>query len=248
LKPGNLPNGRPVGINSFEVGYKSVLFDNKLFIDFDAYTNIYDGFLGQVQVFVPIGQTIGSDDAVLAMLDRNRDAQTAKAATPGIPATAASNGQERYRVYTNAKNKYTTYGTSLGVTYNVYKTFTLSGNINYNKIKGNATPDLFITGFNTPDWTSNLSFGNRALTKDIGFNIVWKWQNAFLWESPLVTGKVNAINNLDAQVTLRVPSAKSIIKIGGTNVINNRHIEYAGGPTIGALYYVALTVDGLFNK
>jgi hypothetical protein len=248
LKAGNLPDGRPEGINSFEIGYKSVLFDNKLFIDADAYTNVYDGFLGQVQVFVPIGQTIGSDAAVLAMIDRNRDPQTAKPATPSAPATAASNGQERYRVYTNAKNKYTTYGSSLGLTYNFYKTYTISGNINYNKIKGITSPDLFITGFNTPDWTTNLSFGNRAIARNVGFNIVWKWQNSFLWESPLVTGDIAAINNIDAQVTLRVPKIKSIIKLGGTDVLNNRHIQYAGGPTIGALYYVAITVDGLLTK
>ncbi|MEO6453529.1 MAG: TonB-dependent receptor, partial [Ginsengibacter sp.] len=159
LKAGDLPDGRPEGINSFEVGYKSVLFDNKVFIDFDAYANIYDGFLCQVQVFVPIGETIGSDASVIAMIDRNRDAQPAS----GI--NRASKGQERYRVYTNAKNKYTTYGSSLGLTYNFYKTFTLSGNLNYNKIKGISTPDLFITGFNTPDWTSNLSFGNRSVTR-----------------------------------------------------------------------------------
>ncbi|MEP7108688.1 MAG: TonB-dependent receptor [Ferruginibacter sp.] len=242
LKPGDLPDGRPEGINSFEVGYKSVLLDNKVFVDVDAYTNIYDGFLGQVQVFVPIGETIGSDGAVIAMLDRNRDAQAANGDN------AASKGQERYRVYTNAKNKYTTYGSSLGVTYNFYKTFTVSGNINYNKIKGITTPDLFITGFNTPNWTSNLSFGNRAITRNVGFNIVWKWQNSFLWESPLVTGGIDAINNLDAQVTLRIPKVKSTIKLGGTNVLNNRHIQYAGGPTIGALYYVAITVDGLLSK
>ena len=173
-----MPNGRPEGINSFELGYKSVLFDNKLFIDFDAYANIYDGFLGQVQVFVPIGETIGSDAAVIAMVDRNRDAQPQSG--NGNSGNAASKGQDRYRVYTNAKNKYTTYGSSLGLTYNFYKTFTISGNINYNKIKGNSTPDLFITGFNTPDWTSNFSFGNRAITRNIGFNIVWKWQNSFL--------------------------------------------------------------------
>jgi len=247
LQPGSLPNGRPEGINSFEFGYKSVLFDNKLFIDFDAYTNVYDGFLGQVQVFVPKGQTIGSDAAVIAMLDRNRDAQPAKAATPTSPATVASDGQERYRVYTNAKNKYTTYGSSLGITYNFYKSFTISGNINYNKIKSTSTPDLFITGFNTPEWTSNLSVGNRAVTKNVGFNVVWKWQNSFLWESPLVTGTIDAINNVDAQITYRLPAAKSTIKLGGTNIFNSRHIEYAGGPTIGALYYVAWTVDGLLK-
>jgi iron complex outermembrane recepter protein len=241
LQVANLPNGRPEGINSFEVGYKSVLFDNKVFIDFDAYSNIYDGFLGQVQVFVPIGETVGSDAAVIAMIDRNRDATTAS------NGNAASKGQDRYRVYTNAKQKYTTYGSSLGISYNFYKGFTISGNVNYNNIKGNATPDLFVTGFNTPNWTTNVSFGDRQVTKTIGFNVVWKWQNSFLWESPLVTGTVNAINNIDAQITYRLPAAKSTIKLGGTNVFNNRHIEYAGGPTIGGLYYVAWTIDGLLK-
>ena len=241
LKPGDLPDGRPEGINSFEVGYKSVLFDNKLFIDFDAYSNVYDGFLGQVQVYVPIDESIGSDAAVIAMVDRNRDAQAA------ANGNAASKGQDRYRVYTNAKNKYNTYGSSLGVTYRFYKTYTISGNANYNRIKGMATPDLFITGFNTPKWTTNISFGNRAVTKNFGFNIVWKWQDSFLWESPLVTGGINAINNVDAQITYRIPAAKSTVKFGGTNILNNRHIEYAGGPTIGALYYVAITVDGLLK-
>jgi iron complex outermembrane receptor protein len=237
LQAANLPAGRPEGINSFEVGYKSVLFNNKLVIDADAYTNVYDGFLGQVQVYVPIGETIGSDAAVMAMIDRNRDA------TSATSTTAASKGQERYRVYTNAKNKYTTYGSSLGLTYNFYKTFTVSGNVNYNDIKGNRSADLFVTGFNTPKWTTNLSVGNRAVTKNIGFNIVYKWQDSFLWESPLVTGAVAAINNIDAQITYRLPVVKSTIKIGGTDILNTRYIQYAGGPTIGALYYVAITVD-----
>ncbi len=247
LKIANLPDGRPEGIKSFEVGYKTVLFNNQLIIDYDAYLNIYDGFLGQVQVFVPIKETVGSDAAVIAMIDRNRDVQPAKPATTTVPATAASNGQERYRVYTNAKNKYTTYGSSLGVTYNFYKTFAVSGNVNYNNINNNANADLFVTGFNTPKWTTNLSFGNRAVTRNAGFNVVWKWQDAFLWESPLVNGGVKAINNLDAQITWRLPAVKSTIKFGGTNILNNRYIQYAGGPTIGALYYVAITVDGLLN-
>jgi iron complex outermembrane receptor protein len=241
LQVANLPKGRPEGINSLEVGYKSVLFDDKLFVDWDAYSNVYDGFLGQVQVYVPIGATVGSDAGVIAMIDRNRDAQ------PATNGNAASQGQSRYRVYTNAKQKYTTYGSSLGLSYNFFRSYTLSGNVNYNAIKSNATPDLFVTGFNTPDWTTNLSIGNRSVTKYIGFNIVWKWQSSFYWQSPLVNGTVNAINNVDAQITYRLPKAKSTIKLGGTNVFNNRHFEYAGGPTIGALYYVAWTIDGLLN-
>ena len=64
----------------------------------------------------------------------------------------------------------------------------------------------------------------------------------------MVNGPVKAINNVDAQITLRLPAVKSTVKFGGTNILNNRYIQYAGGPTIGALYYVAVTVDGLLNK
>ncbi len=238
----NLPKARPEKINSFEIGYKSVVLNNKLFLDIDAYSNQYHGFLGQVQVFVPKGEKVGSDAAALAMLDRNRDA------TVATSTTAASNGQDRYRVYTNAKNTYRNYGSSLGVTYNFYKKYTVSGNVNYNKMKSNATDDIFVTGFNTPDWSTNLSFGNRAIVKNIGFNAAWRWQNAFLWESPLVTGGIAAFSTVDAQVTFRLPKAKATIKVGGSDIFNHRYLQYAGGPTLGGLYYVAITLDNLLTK
>ncbi len=238
----NLPKAKSERINSFEAGYKSVLLNNKLVIDFDVYSNSYDGFLGQVQVYVPKDETVGSDAAVLAMLDRNRDATS----TTGT--TAASKGQDRYRVYTNAKKSYHNYGSALGITYNFYKKFTVAGNVNFNRIKAASSDDIFVTGFNTPEWATNLSFGNREVVKNVGFNIVWRWQDAFLWESPLVTGKIAAYNTIDAQVTYRIPKANSSIKAGGANIFNNRYLQYAGGPTLGGLYYVAITVEGLLNK
>jgi hypothetical protein len=237
----NLPKARPEQITSFEVGYKSVLLNNTLIIDVDAYTNKYDGFLGQVQVFVPIGETVGSDASVISMLDRNRDATTASGGN------SASKGQERYRVYTNAKNTYTNYGSALGITYNFYKKYTIGGNVNFNQMKSNNTDDIFVTGFNTPKWSTNLSFGNREIVKNVGFNVVWRWQDAFLWESPLVTGGISSYSTLDAQVTYRVPKVNASIKAGGANLFNHRYIQYAGGPTIGGLYYVAITVDGLLK-
>ncbi|HZH95044.1 MAG TPA: TonB-dependent receptor, partial [Flavisolibacter sp.] len=114
LQVANLPVMRPESINSFEVGYKSVLVENKLILDFDAYYNLYEGFLGQVEVSVPTSGLVNSDAAVLDMTVRTK--------------------QNRYRVYSNAKNIYNSYGSSLGVTYNFYKKFTLSGNANYNKL------------------------------------------------------------------------------------------------------------------
>ncbi|SCW46198.1 TonB-dependent receptor domain-containing protein [Mucilaginibacter sp. NFR10] len=239
LKVADLPPARPEQITSFEVGYKGIVADNKVFIDIDAYTNRYDGFLGQVQVFVPNGATVGSDAAVLSMLDINRDPTT------GTSSNAASQGQSRYRVYTNAKNIYHNYGSSAGITYNFYQHYTVSGNVSFNKLKAQTASDIFVTGFNTPEWSGNVSFGNREVVKNFGFNVVYKWQQSYLWESPLVTGTVPSIKTVDAQVTYRVPSYYATFKLGATDIFNKRYYQYAGGPTIGGLYYVSVTLDGL---
>ncbi|RPD40049.1 TonB-dependent receptor [Chitinophaga barathri] len=221
---------RPERINSFEVGYRSVLLGNKIVVDADAYYNRYDGFLGQVEVAVPATDKVGTDASVLDMLAANRTKQT------------------RYRVYTNAKNTYDNYGASLGVTYNFHKKWTVAGNLNYNDIVDNKKSDVFATGFNTPDWVSNLSFGNRELFKNFGFNVVWRWQNTFYWESPLANGDVPAFSTVDAQANYRLPKLKTTIKVGGSNLLNHRYIQYAAGPTIGALYYATIAVEGLLTK
>ena len=219
----NLPALKPEHINSYEIGYKSILADNKISLDWDAYYNIYQGFLGQVEVAVPKTDKVGTDASVLDMLTRSK--------------------QDRYRVFTNAKNEYVSYGSSLGVTYNFFKKYTLSSNVNYNNIKSNATTDIFITAFNTPKWVTNVSFGNREVVKNVGFNVVAKWQEAFNWESPLANGNIPSFYTIDAQFNVRIPQWKTTVKVGGSNLLNKRYIQYAAGPTLGGLYYVALTFD-----
>ncbi len=237
----NLKPTEPEKINSFEVGYKSILLENKLVVDIDAYVNRYEGFLGQVEVAVPYTNNptapfstqikVGTDEAAIAALAANRNTQ-----------------QVRYRVYTNARNKYDNFGSSLGMTYNFYKKFTAAGNISYNDITENKQKDVFVTGFNTPNISTNFSLGNSEIVKNLGFNIVWRYQEDFVWESPLVNGVVPHFNTFDAQVSYKIPKAKASIKLGGSNVFNKKYIQYAGGPTLGALYYAAITVDGLLNK
>ena len=231
LQVANLPTEQPEQINAFEVGYRSVLLDNKLAIDADAYYNVYSGFLGQVEVSVPKDASgnqvaVGTDAAALAALRANRDAR-----------------QDRYRVYTNSRQNYYSYGSTLGLTYNFIGKFTAGGNINYNALSANSAADVFVTGFNTPKWAGSASFGNREIAHNLGFNIVYHWQTSFYWESPLANGQVPAYANLDAQVNLRVPNLKSTIKVGGTNVFDRRYYQYAAGPTIGALYYASITFD-----
>ncbi|GAB3874281.1 TonB-dependent receptor [Hymenobacter segetis] len=231
LQVANLPTEQPEQINAYEVGYRSVLLDNRLAIDADAYYNIYSGFLGQVEVSVPKDANgaqvaVGSDAAALAALRANRDAR-----------------QDRYRVYTNSRQDYHSYGSTLGLTYNFYQKFTVAGNVNYNALSKNSQADVFVTGFNTPKWATNVSVGNREIVKNFGFNVNWRWQDSFYWESPLANGQVPAYATLDAQVNLRVPTLKSTVKLGGTDIFNKRYFQYAAGPTIGALYYVSVVFD-----
>jgi outer membrane receptor protein involved in Fe transport len=224
LVQANLPSLRPENINAFEVGYKSLLADQAISLDWDTYYNVYNGFLGQVEVAVPKTDKVGTDASVLDMLTRSK--------------------QDRYRVFTNAKNTYHSFGSALGIGYNFHKKYLVSGNVSYNNIKSNTTSDIFVTAFNTPKWVTNLSFGNREIVKNIGFNVVARWQDAFRWESPLANGDIPAFTTIDAQVNVRIPAWKTTLKVGGSNLLNKPYIQYAAGPTIGGLYYLTLTFDG----
>jgi iron complex outermembrane recepter protein len=226
----NLAPTKPERITSWEVGYKAVLFNSKLSVDFDLYNNNYEGFLGQVEVSVPSTDKVGTDASAGDMLAANRSKQT------------------RYRVFTNARNSYNNYGAALGLNYFFGKKFNVTGNLSYNNISSNKNVDVFITAFNTPRWITNISFGNREVVKNLGFNIAWRYQTAFQWESPLANGHISPYQTVDAQVSYHVESAKAVVKLGGTNIFNNRYIQYAAGPTIGALYYVSFTFEGLLRK
>ena len=227
LEVANLQTLKPEHIQAFDFGYKSVLFDNSVVVDLDAYYNIEQGFLGQVEVAVPNIGAVGTDSSAFDAYTKTRNT--------------------RYRVFTNAKNTYFSYGGAIRLSYNFYKTYSISGNINYNDLQSQAQNDIFITGFNTAKWSTNIQFGNRELFKNFGFNIVWKWQENYKWESPLATGNVPSFNTFDAQVSYKIPKINTSVKVGGTNVLNTRYYQYAAGPTIGALYNFSLTYDLKFK-
>ncbi|PBQ31015.1 energy transducer TonB [Sphingobacteriaceae bacterium] len=228
LEVANLQQLQPEHIQAFDAGYKAVVFKNRVVVDWDFYYNIEKGFLGQVEVGVPTSGAVGSDSAAFDAYTRQRNV--------------------RYRVFTNAKNTYFSYGSSLRLSYNFYKTYSISGNLNYNGLKTLDKNDIFITGFNTPEWSTNIQFGNRELYKHFGFNIVWKWQQNYLWESPLATGNVPSFNTFDAQISYHIPKINTVVKAGGTNILNKRYYQYAAGPTIGGLYYISVTYDLKFKN
>ncbi|MDR3716688.1 MAG: TonB-dependent receptor [Puia sp.] len=216
---------QPEHINSFEAGYKGILLDNKLFVDVDYYFSAYDHFIGQLDVTQPKTGLIGGGVNVAT-------------------ATQIYGGQvTKYKMWTNSQSEVTNQGVEIGATYNFYKKFNITANASYAAIASIEKTDAFTPAFNTPDWITNVSIGNREILKNTGFNVGWHWQNSFYWNSPLAAGTVPSYGTIDAQVNYRIPKLYSTLKLGATDIFNTRYYQYLGGPTVGGFYYLTIVFD-----
>jgi len=146
----------------------------------------------------------------------------------------------KFGVPVNAEGEVTSYGGALGLDYLVGK-WNVSGNVSYNQI--GDLPANYINDFNTPKIRYNLGLGNKEIVKNFGFNVSYRWQDQFYWNSSFASGQVPAYSSLDAQVSLRIPSVNSVVKLGGSNVLNKYYITSYGNPMAGAIYYVGLTFN-----
>lgn len=146
----------------------------------------------------------------------------------------------KFGVPVNATGEVKAYGAALGLDYLLGK-FNLSGNVSYNKI--GDLPSSYVNDFNTPEFRYNLGLGNKEIIKNVGFNVAYRWQGKFYWNSSFASGDVPAFSTMDAQVNLKIPSVNSMIKIGGSNVLNKYYFTSYGNPSVGALYYVSYTFN-----
>jgi outer membrane receptor protein involved in Fe transport len=142
----------------------------------------------------------------------------------------------KYGVPVNATGKVTSYGGALGLDYLLGK-FNASGNVSYNKI--GKLPATYINDFNTPPYRFNLGIGNKNIMKNVGFNVAYRWQGAFYWNAYFGSGEVPAYDTMDAQVNLRIPSVKCMVKLGGSNLFNKYYNTSFGSPEVGGMYYIS---------
>jgi outer membrane receptor protein involved in Fe transport len=238
LKPFEWVPVKPERVQNIEVGFKSVI-NNELLIDAAYYYNIYNDFITQTRVRIASELPDGSANYATILngtaLDKRADG------------TIAGNTAQ---IYTNFTERVTSQGAVVGLTYSLPRGYTIGGNYNWNILQSTPPADEFLSEFNTPEHKGNLSFGNRKVTENVGFNIAWRWQSEFLWQSSFTipaNGMVPSYNTLDAQVTYRISSLKSVLKLGGSNLLNKKYFQSLGGPNIGAMYYVSLTFDELFR-
>ncbi|MBL4674798.1 MAG: TonB-dependent receptor [Mucilaginibacter sp.] len=212
---------KPEHINSLEAGYKALFFDGKLTADVDFYYNKYDNFIAQLEMNVP--NTAVADSIPYALNDKNK--------------------QARYRVWTNSKSTVYNYGGSLGLSYRIWPKYVLAGNATFAKLDRKTQDDALEDGFNTPKWMTNVSFGGNHVVSNFGFNVLYKYQSSYYWQSFLVNGNVPGYGTLDAQVNYDFVKSKLNIKIGASNLTNRYYTSFLGGPSIGGFYYTTLTYD-----
>ncbi|HMQ00188.1 MAG TPA: TonB-dependent receptor, partial [Cyclobacteriaceae bacterium] len=232
-------------VQSMEIGYKG-LINNKLMLDLSYYYNIYNDFISQIRIVTAAPFTTANAPAPPLVGSANY--ATILNSTAGVVNNDGSISGNTYQIYTNIDDQVTTQGFTGGFAYSLRKGYTLTGNYSWNII--NDVPDGFLAEFNTPEHKINLGFGNRKVTDKLGFNINYRWQDEFEWQSSFTipaNGMVPAYSTVDAQVSYRIPDWKSVIKVGGSNLINQPFIQSLGGPNIGAIYYISLTFDELMR-
>lgn len=241
----DVPEVKPEQISSFEIGYKG-LINNKLLLDIAGYYNIYNDFITQVQMRKAAGAIdLTGVDNTNWPVHPNTEQNIRNAQTLLTPITTP--GQENtFQTYTNFDQQVIGAGAVFGADYMIARGYTVSLNYNWNKLIEGLNEN-FLNDFNTPEHKANVSFSNRKVTDKLGFNVAYRWQNAFRWEASFGRGEVPAIGTLDAQVSYKLSGMRSILKIGGSNLLNTRYVLNYGGPTLGAIYYVSLTFDELLN-
>jgi hypothetical protein len=203
-----------------------------LFIDAAYYYNIYYDFITQIRV--------------RQLQDPNTGAILPANAPGALQTLLSGDFRNTFQIYTNSDQTVRAHGAVLGFDYSLPMGYRFGVNYNWNKL----ITDLgsFQNDFNTPEHKVNVSFGNRRVTDYLGFNITYRWQDAFRWESSFAFMDVDAVSTLDAQISYRVPSMKSVVKVGGSNLFNNSYTLNGGGPNLGAIYYVSLTFDQFLNR
>ncbi|MCW5910307.1 MAG: TonB-dependent receptor [Cyclobacteriaceae bacterium] len=233
LVKSNVPYIKPERIQSFEIGYKS-LIGNKLVIDANYYFSSYTDFLLNQVVMQPESPVLGGDGTI----------------NPQAAFDLLNGDSHLYQLYTNASDRVSSQGATLGITYLFPKNYTLGVNGTWAAFDIRDANPNNIPAFNTPAYRTTVTFGNSAVSKNIGFNIAWRWQDAFDWTSTfnqMRPGRIEAYSVVDAQVSCKLPNLKSVLKLGANNAFNNQVYQAFGSPSIGAVYYISVTFDELFR-
>lgn len=226
LKKANVEFIKPEKITVYEVGYKGLPM-KKLFVDINGYYNTYKDFMADYRVATPYTGSMADGSSVLAL---------------------AGGNYTLFQLYGNANADVSSYGMGLNVEYSLPRKFKVGANYSYAKLifDAAANPD-FRPGFNTPEHKFKIMFGNSNIYKGLGFNVSYRWSDAFDWQASFGDGKVEAYSTVDAQISYKVPAIKSTFKLGAANLLNKEYKTAFGAARVGRQIYFGITYDDLFR-
>lgn len=143
-----------------------------------------------------------------------------------------------FGIYTNSSNHVSTEGAGISLEYTLPAGFVAGANYAFNHISNADASQQ--TDFNTPKNKFNLSFANYTIARYYGFNVTYRWQQEYLYQSSFITGMTPAFGTLDAQISMKIPHmTTSVIKIGASNLLNKYYVDAIGNANVGGLYYIS---------
>lgn len=235
LTPYEFEEWEPERVETYEIGYKS-LINNKLLVDVFYYYNRFLTFEGSITLL----QRANPEGAITDLLDPTR--------------------RNVYSMPANAPQTLKNSGWGIGLDYALGKGYTATGNVTQNVLLNEAelkaADPNFVHFFNSPRYRFNLGLANRDIARSgWGFGLTFRHQTETLWHGSIATPEANigghtiipAFSTFDAQVSKKITSMKSIVKLGGTNIGNKLYTTGWGNPAIGGMYYLSLTFDELLN-
>ncbi len=243
-------------VGTWEIGYKGLFFDGRLLVDAFYYNSTYQDFGAEIEVVQAV--VLGADGAILTGNDaiptgynvgnqqRHSDDQLRDAFITGAQGITTQN----YGYDTNLDFDIESQGYGLSIDYTFLDGFTLGGNASFNELTNldDETARVNNVAFNTPEWRYNVSLSNRKLVDNFGFGLTYRWQDAYLWQSAIGSGIIPAFSTLDAQITYSIPSIKARLKLGGSNILNERYTTSLANPRMGALYYFQINFDNILSN
>jgi len=205
---------KPEKITAYELGYRGKI--NKVIVDVSGYYNAYQDFISNKTVLAPL-----YGDVQLT--------QTLPNGTPLALVALASGDFQAYQTYTNSSAEINSYGVAFGVNTKILDGFDFGINYTYAKLDFDQSQDPdFETSFNTPEHRVKATFGKPDLFKNFGFNVAWRWNDTYLWQSTFADGILPARNIVDAQINYTVPKIKSTFKLGGANILSHNYVSAPG--------------------
>ncbi|MCB0374579.1 MAG: carboxypeptidase-like regulatory domain-containing protein [Sinomicrobium sp.] len=231
LEIGNFNLVKPERVTAYEIGYRGLIAD-KFSVDLSAYYNQYEDFIANRIVVAPhYGNVNLSDINPIVML-------------PNALVAIGNGDYSAFQLYTNSNADINSYGGSVGVTTQIMGDFDLGISYTYAHLDFDPASDPgFRTNFNTPEHKVKASFGNPKLFENFGFNINWRWNDTYFWESSFADAQLPARSVVDLQINYAVPKIKSVFKAGAANLLGHEYISAPGSGTVGSQYFISWTIN-----